>query len=73
MALKLAPTGLGSGIDKDGIGGLAAITSRALKIIGIGGAGTKQGISYAARRSKPLRRWGIGLAFGGSDVSTASA
>ena len=36
-------------------------------------AGTKQGNSYAARRSKPLRWWGIGLAFGGSDVSAASA
>ena len=28
---------------------------------------------YAARRSKPLRWCGIGLAFGGSDVSAASA
>ena len=36
-------------------------------------AGTEQGISYAARRLKPLRWWGIGLAFGGSDVSAASA
>jgi hypothetical protein len=34
---------------------------------------TKQGISYPARRSEPLRWWGIGLAFGGSDVSATSA
>src|SRR6476646_4193857 len=36
-------------------------------------AGTEQGISYAALRLEPLRWWGIGLAFGGSDVSAASA
>ena len=36
-------------------------------------AGAEQGNSYAARRSKPLRWCGIGLAFGGSDVSAASA
>ena len=36
-------------------------------------AGTEQGNSYAAHRLKPLRWWGIGLAFGGSDVSAASA
>jgi hypothetical protein len=36
-------------------------------------AGTKQGISYSARRSKPLRWRRLGLAIGGSDVSAASA
>jgi hypothetical protein len=34
---------------------------------------TKQGISYPARRSEPLRWWGIGFAFGSSDVSATSA
>jgi hypothetical protein len=41
--------------------------------LAIASAGTEQGISNAARRLKPLRWWGIGLAFGGSDVSAPSA